>query len=77
LLRVLGVSKSGYNSFKKRLPSDRIKRREEINAKIKEIYDESYQNYGAPKIKEILHQKGETMTEKTVGNYMRELGIKA
>ena len=77
VLRVLGVSRSGYNSFKKRLPSDRIKRKEEIKAKIKEIYDESYQNYGAPKIKEVLQQNGETIAEKTVGNYMRELGIKA
>ncbi len=77
MLKILGVSRSGYNSFKKRLPSDRSKRKEEIKTKIKEIYDRSHQNYGAPKIREILTQSGETISEKTVGNYMREMGIKA
>ena len=77
MLRILGVSRSGYNSFKNRLPSDRAKRKEEIKIKIKEIYEESHQNYGAPKIREILTQNGETIAEKTVGNYMREMGIKA
>ena len=77
MLRILGVSRSGYNSFKNRLPSDRVKRKEEIKIKIKEIYERSHQNYGAPKIREILNQNGETIAEKTVGNYMREMGIKA
>ena len=77
MLRILGVSRSGFNSFKKRLPSDRKKRKEAIKAQIKQIHDDSYQNYGAPKIKQILQQNGENITEKTVGNYMREMGIKA
>ncbi len=77
MLRILGVSRSGYNSFKKRLPSDRDKRKEAIKNQIKQIYDDSYQNYGAPKIAQILQQNGETIAEKTVGNYMREMGIKA
>ena len=77
MLRILGVSRSGYNSFKKRLPSDREKRKEAIKDEIKHIYDDSYQNYGAPKITQILQKNGETIAEKTVGNYMREMGIKA
>lgn len=77
VLRILGVSRSGYFNFRKRLPSDMYKRKEAIKAKIKQIYDDSYQNYGAPKISKILIQNGEAITEKTVGNYMREMGIKA
>lgn len=77
VLRKLGVSRSGYFSFKKRLLSDRNKRKETIKAKIKQLYDESYQNYGAPKITQLLNQNGQTIAEKTVGNYMREMGIKA
>ncbi|SNS71909.1 Integrase core domain-containing protein [Anaerovirgula multivorans] len=53
------------------------KRKEVIKTQIKQIYDDSYQNYGAPKITQILQQNGETIAEKTVGNYMREMGIKA
>ena len=77
MLRILGVSRSGYLDFKKRLPSDRSKRKELIKQKIKQIHDESYQNYGAPKITQILQRAYESISEKTVGNYMREMGIKA
>lgn len=77
VLSILGVSRNGYYSFKKRLPSDRQQRKEAIMNKIMKIYDESHQNYGAPKITEKLHSEGEKISQKTVGNYMRELGIKA
>jgi transposase InsO family protein len=45
--------------------------------KIMEIYNDSHQNYGAPKITKVLQGEGEKISEKTVGNYMRELGIRA
>ena len=44
---------------------------------IQEIYDDSKQNYGAPKIAQILRRSGETISTRTVGKYMREMGIKA
>lgn len=77
VLKILGVSRSGYISRKKRLPSQRELRKQAIKERILEIYHESHQNYGAPKITECLKKEGETIAEKTVGNYMRELGIKA
>lgn len=77
VLRILGVSRSGYLCWKKRLPSDRERRKKAIKERILSIYDESHQNYGAPKITECLRKEGEKISEKTVGNYMRELGIKA
>jgi len=77
VLKKLGVSRSGYTSWKKRLPSKQAIRKQNIKERIQEIYEESHQNYGAPKITEGLHQQGECIAEKTVGNYMREMGIKA
>lgn len=77
VLKILGVSRSGYISWKKRIPSQRELRKQAIKERILEIYHESHQNYGAPKITECLKKEGETIAEKTVGNYMRELGIKA
>lgn len=77
VLRILGVSRSGYLNWKKRLPSDRDKRKASLKKRILSIYEDSHQNYGAPKITECLRQEGEKIAEKTVGNYMRELGIKA
>lgn len=77
VLRQLGVSRSGYNTWKNRTPSNREQRKNKIKNKICDIYDESHQNYGAPKIANKLKEEGETISEKTVGNYMREMGLKA
>ncbi len=77
VLKYLGVSRSGYIAWKKRIPSDTAKRKEYIKEKILDIYNASHQNYGAPKITSELRKDGEIIAEKTVGNYMRQLGIKA
>lgn len=77
VLKILGVSRSGYLNWKKRLPSQRELRKRAIKKRILEIYHDSHQNYGTPKITECLKKEGETIAEKTVGNYMREFEIKA
>lgn len=77
VLRHLGVSRSGYNNWKNRIPSNHEQRKNRIKNKICDIYDESHQNYGAPKIAKKLKEEGEAISEKTVGNYMREMGLKA
>ncbi|WP_270417561.1 IS3 family transposase [Amedibacterium intestinale] len=43
----------------------------------KEVHKKSYENYGAPKITRELRKQGEVISERTVGKYMRENGIKA
>ena len=77
ILKKLGVSRSGYHAWRKRAPSNTEMRRAALKEKIQEIYDESHQNYGAPKITAELQKSGEQVSEKTVGNYMRQMGIKA
>ena len=39
--------------------------------------DDSKQNYGAPKITVELRKNGEVISERTVGTYMRQMGIRA
>ena len=39
--------------------------------------DEAKQNYGAPKIIKELRKSGEIISERTVGKYMKQMGIKA
>ena len=56
MLKILGVSRAGYNAWLKHVPSNAEKRRESVKAKIKDIYDKSKQNYGAPKITQVLAQ---------------------
>ena len=77
ILRRLGVSRSGYNSWRRRSPCQTQKQRNALKERIRDIYDESHQNYGAPKITQKLRQEGENVAEKTVGTYMRQMGLRA
>ena len=77
MLKFLGVSRSGYRSFLNRTVSATKQRKEAMKKKIQTIYNDSKQNYGAPKITHELRKSGETIAERTVGKYMREMGIKA
>ena len=73
----LDVSRSGYQEWLHHVPSDTEKRRKTVKAKIQDIYDASRQNYGAPKITVELRKTGEVISERTVGTYMRQMGIRA
>lgn len=77
ILKHLGVSRSGYHAWLNRIPSESAQRKIYIKEKIQQLHDESHQIYGAPKITKQLHAKGEIVTERTVGNYMRQMGLKA
>ena len=77
MLKFLGVSRSGYRSFLNRTVSATKQRKDTVKKKIQVIYDAAKQNYGAPKITHELRQSGEVISERTVGKYMREMGIKA
>lgn len=59
------------------MPSDLLKKQLAVKSKIQKIYDDSYQNYGAPKITKVLEKSGQRISERTVGKYMHEMGIKA
>lgn len=77
VLRILGVSRSGYNAFRKHTPSAGQLEKEQRVEEIKAIYKESHEIYGAPKIAAKMRQKGDKVSERTVGKYMREIGIRA
>ena len=55
MLKFLGVSRSGYRSFLSRKLSPTRQRKETVKKEIQKIYDNSKQNYGAPKIAQELH----------------------
>lgn len=77
MLKFLGVSRSGYRAFLNRKVSPYRQRKEAVKKEIRKIYDHSKRNYGAPKITKELRKSGETIAERTVGKYMREMGIRA
>ena len=79
ILHYLSLSRSGYYLYKERLENHQgtTSKKEMIKQKIREIYLDSKEIYGAPKIRQELLKAGHKIAEKTVGNYMREMGIKA
>ncbi len=77
ILKHLGVSRSGYHAWLNRVPTLTKQRKIHLKEKIKAVHNASYQIYGAPKITQELHKTGERISEKTVGNYMREMSLKA
>jgi putative transposase len=68
--------KTYYNHFKPKENAYKL-RREELGVKIKQIHQDSKEIYGAPKMTRKLRSQGEVVSEKLVGNIMRELGLKA
>ena len=77
MLPFLGVSRSGYRAFLSHRPSESQLRKERVKKRIREIYDASHQNYGAPKIAWKLQREGNRISERTVGTYMKEMGLRA
>lgn len=61
----------------KRKPAKQKVRKAILAKEIKEIHDGSKQIYGAPKITKLLRKSGHKISEKYVGNIMRENNIKA
>ncbi len=62
MLKQLDVSKSGYYDYINRKPSYTKQRREKITKKVEEIYRNSHEIYGSPKITEMLNQNGEKVS---------------
>lgn len=59
------------------MPSAGQREKERRMAQIRMIYEESHEIYGAPQIAARMHRKGDRISERTVGKYMREMGIRA
>lgn len=74
---MLGVSRSGYVAWLKRVPSHQQHRKQAVQLKIRNIYNASKQNYGAPKIAKELRKTGDMISVRTVGKYMKDMGIRA
>ena len=73
----LDVSSSGYYAHKEGLthPSERAKEDAVLKERIKEIHEESRENYGSPRILLELKKEGFNPTRKRVARLMREASI--
>jgi len=77
MLTILGVSRSEYVAWLKRVSSHQQHRKQTVQLQIRNIYNASKQNYGAPKIAKELRKTGDKISTRTVGKYMKDMGIRA
>ncbi len=77
MCEVMNVSRSGFYKWKNAGPSKRELRKRELMERITFHFNDSEQRYGAPKITFLLGKEGSDVTERTVGLYMNELGLRA
>lgn len=75
ICRALQFAPSTYWSAKRRPPSDRSLRDEELKIDIKRVFDDNYQVYGAPKIWAQLNREGIGVARCTVERLMADMGI--
>lgn len=72
---VLGVSPSGYYDHRRRQPSARALRDDELRAMIVEVHEFSMQTYGYRRIRAELARRGVSVNAKHVRRLMRLAGI--
>ena len=66
MCRVLALSTSGYYDWKDRAPSERERRDEALQGRIRSIWSESRETYGRPQIHAALLARGERVGQKRV-----------
>jgi putative transposase len=76
VVRLLGVSRSGFYAWLVRVPSQRAIRAERIEAKVAWFHGDSDEVSGSPRILADLRGDGEVISRKTVAKTMRKLHLK-
>ncbi|TVR45548.1 MAG: IS3 family transposase [Planctomycetota bacterium] len=75
MARLLCVSLSGYHAWIRRPNCPRHDKDAWYQSIIKELFEQSRQTYGSPRIFEDLRALGHRISEKRVARLMREMGI--
>ncbi|MEO0539199.1 MAG: IS3 family transposase [Cyanobacteria bacterium P01_A01_bin.123] len=76
MCQALGVSRSGYYAWSRHGTSTREKENEILSKQIQQIYDESRQTYGSPRIQAALAARGYPVSRGRVVRLMAQLGIR-
>lgn len=76
MCRVLGVSSSGYYSWRKREPSRRSLEDAKLIVEIEQVHQESKQTYGSPRIHAELRSNGIRCGRKRIARLMRERDLR-
>jgi putative transposase len=77
LCGILDVSRSGYYDWTVRGQSQHVSSNHQLDRRIREIFAEHRQRYGAPRITKTLRHEGLRCSENRIGRRMQLLGLKA
>jgi len=77
MCRTLGVSRSGFYKWLTAAPSQQELQKGKVMERLSFHFYDSYERYGSPKITHLLHLDGFNTTERTVSNYMQEMGLRS
>jgi putative transposase len=76
MCRVLGVSASGFYSWRSRIPSARSISNAVLTERIRGIHAESDATYGMPRIRADLREQGCIASRKRIARLMRQAGLR-
>lgn len=77
MCRVLGVSRSGFYTWKSRALSPRAESDRQLKLHVRLVHQESRGRYGSPRVHRALKARGITTSRKRVERLMREEALRA
>lgn len=77
MAQILGVSRSGYYSWRDRSPSRRSLENKRLTKKIRRVWTDSGKTYGSPRIHQQLLSDGESLSRPRVARLMAAAGIQS
>ena len=77
MCKVLDVSRSGYYAWEARTPSEHRRKDRELTVRVRALFIEHKQRYGAPRIHRALRQEGVRTSRKRVARLLRQQSLKA
>jgi putative transposase len=77
LCETLDVSPSGYYAWRNRGKSAHQQADEELSEQIEQVFKDSRQTYGSPRIQRVLREQGVRTSRKRVARLMRERGLRS
>ncbi len=75
LCRIMEVTPQGYYAFARRPPSSRVVAEAALSESIREVFTESGETYGSPRVLRELQRRGTSTSKRRVERAMRGMGL--
>jgi putative transposase len=75
MCRLFQVTRQGYYAYANRPPSARVMAEAELCAQVREIFSETGETYGSPRVLDELRRRGVTASKRRVERAMRGMGL--